>query len=49
MRETLLGHTQTCLIDDEDFDLISQYNWYASNSGKKIYAKGFVGSSIKVK
>jgi hypothetical protein len=38
MIEILLTQGQVALIDDEDYNLVSNYNWYANKDGRTFYA-----------
>jgi hypothetical protein len=38
MKEIQLTQGQTALLDDEDYDVVSQYKWYASRNGNTFYA-----------
>lgn len=40
-KEIFLGHGRVALVDDEDFDLVSQYKWYAWKAGNVRYATRF--------
>lgn len=44
MREIALTNNQFVLIDEEDYELVQDYNWYASKSGERYYARTFVKS-----
>lgn len=39
MKQIELTQGQIALIDDEDFDLVSQYKWYTDKTKKTIYAR----------
>lgn len=38
-KEIILTQGMFSLIDDSDFDLVSQYTWHASSNGKTFYAE----------
>jgi hypothetical protein len=40
MKQIQLTRNQVALIDDEDYVLISQYNWYYNDGYAKAYHKG---------
>lgn len=47
MKEIPLSKGKVTLVDDEDFDWLSQWNWYVSGRERELYAKGWVnGSSV---
>ena len=39
MKEILLTKNQVALVDDRDFEYLSQFKWYAAKSGSTFYAK----------
>lgn len=43
MKEIQLTQGQVALIDDEDFALVNQYNWFARKARSKFYAMTWVG------
>jgi len=47
MKEIKLTQGKAALIDDEDFDLINQFNWYANNSRGIFYAIAYISISNK--
>lgn len=38
MKEILLTQNKVTLVDDEDYELLNLYKWYARKSNKSIYA-----------
>ena len=38
MKEILLPQNKVAIIDDEDYELVSQYKWYPRKSGRNFYA-----------
>lgn len=38
MKEIPLTHGKVALVDDSDFDCLSQYNWFYRTDGKREYA-----------
>lgn len=38
MKEIKLTQGKVALVDDEDFERINEYNWFAKKSGKTFYA-----------
>jgi len=38
MQEIKLTQGQVALVDDEDFEMVSQFNWYAQKDGNTFYA-----------
>jgi hypothetical protein len=37
----------TCIIDDEDYDIVSQYSWYAGKGTNTFYACRNIGYAIR--
>ena len=38
MREIKLTQNQTAIVDDEDFEWLNQFNWFADRNGNVFYA-----------
>jgi len=44
MRTIPLTRGMIALVDDKDFESLSQYSWYAHRGSKTFYAEGTIGS-----
>lgn len=38
MKTLTLSKNQVCIVDDADFEFLSEYSWYANWQGNKFYA-----------
>ena len=47
MKEIKLTNGYIALVDDLDFDLLNQWNWYGHKIGKNIYAERMTGNPQK--
>jgi hypothetical protein len=47
MREVNLTKGYVALVDDEDYELVSQYKWYPEKGTNTYYAKGNIGNKFR--